>query len=141
MALAKVGVRPEEAVFTGDTVWDVQAWPKAAVPCIGLLSGGISLSLATASGNRRQTPVRRNRVAASVPQIPPGLIRRRPHARRGSFLVIPPCDTGLPWVTESDTELSRPMGTTVVRWVGGGRRARPLSSGKCVDSPVGQRMQ
>jgi hypothetical protein len=57
------------------------------------------------------------------------------------FLVIPRCDTGLPWVTGSDTELSRPMGITVVRWVGGGRRARPLSSGKRVDSPVGQRMQ
>ena len=29
VALAKAGVRPEEAVFTGDTVWDVQACRKA----------------------------------------------------------------------------------------------------------------
>ena len=30
-----------QAVFVGDTVWDVQASGKAGVPCIGLLSGGI----------------------------------------------------------------------------------------------------
>jgi HAD superfamily hydrolase (TIGR01509 family) len=41
-ALARVGVPAEEAVFTGDTVWDVQACQKAGVRCIGLLSGGIS---------------------------------------------------------------------------------------------------
>jgi hypothetical protein len=35
-------VRPEEAVFVGDTVWDVQACNEVGVPCIGLLSGGIS---------------------------------------------------------------------------------------------------
>jgi HAD superfamily hydrolase (TIGR01509 family) len=42
VALDKAGVPPEEAVFIGDTVWDVQASQKAGVPCIGLLSGGIS---------------------------------------------------------------------------------------------------
>jgi HAD superfamily hydrolase (TIGR01509 family) len=42
VALAKAGVPAEQAVFTGDTVWDVQACQKAGVPCIGLLSGGIS---------------------------------------------------------------------------------------------------
>jgi HAD superfamily hydrolase (TIGR01509 family) len=42
VALDKVGVPPGQAVFTGDTVWDVQACQKAGVPCIGLLSGGIS---------------------------------------------------------------------------------------------------
>jgi HAD superfamily hydrolase (TIGR01509 family) len=41
-ALAKAGVTAEQAVFTGDTVWDVQACQKAGVACIGLLSGGIS---------------------------------------------------------------------------------------------------
>lgn len=41
-ALDKARVRPDAAVFVGDTVWDVQACAKAAVPCIGLLSGGIS---------------------------------------------------------------------------------------------------
>jgi len=50
VALAKAGVRPEEAVFTGDTVWDVQACRKAAVPCIGLLSGGISRDELAAAG-------------------------------------------------------------------------------------------
>ena len=29
-------------MFTGDTVWDVQACQQAGVACIGLLSGGIS---------------------------------------------------------------------------------------------------
>jgi HAD superfamily hydrolase (TIGR01509 family) len=41
-ALDKARARPESAVFVGDTVWDVQACGKAGVPCIGLLSGGIS---------------------------------------------------------------------------------------------------
>jgi HAD superfamily hydrolase (TIGR01509 family) len=41
-ALAKAGVTAEQAVFTGDTVWDIQACLKAGVACIGLLSGGIS---------------------------------------------------------------------------------------------------
>jgi HAD superfamily hydrolase (TIGR01509 family) len=49
-ALAKVGMRPEEAVFTGDTVWDVRACRKAAVPCIGLLCGGIARDELTAAG-------------------------------------------------------------------------------------------
>ena len=49
-ALDKAGVPPEEAVFTGDMVWDVQACRKAAVPCIGLLSGGISRSELTEAG-------------------------------------------------------------------------------------------
>ena len=39
-----------EAVFTGDTVWDVRACRKAGVPCIGLLSGGISGDELTAAG-------------------------------------------------------------------------------------------
>jgi len=42
VALDKSGVEPGAAVFVGDTVWDVQACDKAGVPCIGLLSGGIS---------------------------------------------------------------------------------------------------
>jgi phosphoglycolate phosphatase-like HAD superfamily hydrolase len=37
----KARVRPEAAVFVGDTVWDVQACVKAGVGCIALLSGGI----------------------------------------------------------------------------------------------------
>ena len=42
IALDKAGVPPEAAVFVGDTVWDVRASQAAGVPCIGLLSGGIS---------------------------------------------------------------------------------------------------
>lgn len=42
VALDKARVRPDAAVFVGDTIWDVQACDKAGVPCIGLLSGGIS---------------------------------------------------------------------------------------------------
>jgi HAD superfamily hydrolase (TIGR01509 family) len=42
VALEKANVPAAQAVFVGDTVWDVQASQKAGVPCIGLLSGGIS---------------------------------------------------------------------------------------------------
>ena len=41
-ALGKAGKEAGEAVFIGDTVWDVQACQKARVACIGLLSGGFS---------------------------------------------------------------------------------------------------
>ncbi len=42
----------QEAVFTGDTIWDVRVCRKPGFPCIGLLSGGISrdeLSMAGAA--------------------------------------------------------------------------------------------
>jgi HAD superfamily hydrolase (TIGR01509 family) len=41
VALERAGVTPDRAVFVGDAVWDVQACVRAAVPCIGLLSGGV----------------------------------------------------------------------------------------------------
>ncbi|MFI8824660.1 HAD family hydrolase [Streptomyces sp. NPDC053431] len=41
-ALRKVGAEPEDAVFVGDAVWDVEAAGRAGVPCIGLLTGGTS---------------------------------------------------------------------------------------------------
>jgi HAD superfamily hydrolase (TIGR01509 family) len=41
-ALRKACVSAGQAVFVGDTVWDVQACQRAGVACIGLLSGGIS---------------------------------------------------------------------------------------------------
>jgi len=44
VALDKAGVTADQAVFVGDTVWDVEAAGRAAVPCIGVLSGGISRS-------------------------------------------------------------------------------------------------
>jgi HAD superfamily hydrolase (TIGR01509 family) len=42
VALDKAGVPAGQAVFIGDTAWDVHACQKAGVPCIGVLSGGIS---------------------------------------------------------------------------------------------------
>jgi HAD superfamily hydrolase (TIGR01509 family) len=50
VALDKAGVPAHEAVFIGDTIWDVQACQKAGVPCIGLLSGGISRDELTTAG-------------------------------------------------------------------------------------------
>ncbi|MFH8570082.1 HAD family hydrolase [Streptomyces sp. NPDC017993] len=41
-ALRQAEVPPERAVFIGDTVWDIQAASRVGVPCIALLSGGIS---------------------------------------------------------------------------------------------------
>jgi HAD superfamily hydrolase (TIGR01509 family) len=49
-ALDKVGVPADEAVFTGDTVWDVEACRKAGVRCIGVLSGGVSRDELTSAG-------------------------------------------------------------------------------------------
>ena len=42
VALERAGVDAAEAVFVGDTVWDVQACQQAGVQWIGLLSGGVS---------------------------------------------------------------------------------------------------
>lgn len=58
VALQKAGVPAEEAVFTGDTVWDIQACQTAGVPCIGLLSGGISGDELTAAGAAEVYPAR-----------------------------------------------------------------------------------
>jgi HAD superfamily hydrolase (TIGR01509 family) len=41
-ALDQIGVGPGEAVFVGDTVWDVRACQRAGVRCIGVRSGGIA---------------------------------------------------------------------------------------------------
>lgn len=42
VALRKAGVEPGQAVFVGDTVWDVEAAGRAGVPTIGMRSGGVS---------------------------------------------------------------------------------------------------
>ncbi|MGB3522836.1 MAG: HAD family hydrolase [Mycobacterium sp.] len=42
IALDRVGATAERAVFVGDAVWDAQACVRAGLPCIGLLSGGVS---------------------------------------------------------------------------------------------------
>lgn len=39
-ALERAGVRPEDAVFVGDAVWDLRAAGKAGVTGIGVLTGG-----------------------------------------------------------------------------------------------------
>jgi phosphoglycolate phosphatase-like HAD superfamily hydrolase len=41
-ALDQSGVDPEQAVFVGDAVWDVQAAARLNIPCIGLTCGGTS---------------------------------------------------------------------------------------------------
>ena len=41
VALSRAGVRPEQAVFVGDTVWDVEACRRAGLPCVAVLTGGI----------------------------------------------------------------------------------------------------
>jgi HAD superfamily hydrolase (TIGR01509 family) len=40
-ALDLAGAPAEQAVFVGDTVWDMQAGSRAGVRCVGVLSGGI----------------------------------------------------------------------------------------------------
>ncbi len=42
VALKRAGVPADRAVFVGDAVWDAKACRRAGVPCIGLLSGGVS---------------------------------------------------------------------------------------------------
>ncbi|GAA4286613.1 HAD family hydrolase [Georgenia daeguensis] len=49
-ALAKAGVPAERAVFVGDAVWDVKACGRAGVPCVGVLTGGISADELTGAG-------------------------------------------------------------------------------------------
>ncbi|HEY6577144.1 MAG TPA: HAD family hydrolase [Mycobacterium sp.] len=42
VALDRAGVGPEQAVFVGDSTWDVAAAARAGVECVCLRSGGIS---------------------------------------------------------------------------------------------------
>src|SRR5262249_45021243 len=42
VALDRAGVDAANAVFLGDTVWDVEACQRAGVPTIAVLSGGVS---------------------------------------------------------------------------------------------------
>ncbi|GAA3449430.1 HAD family hydrolase [Dactylosporangium matsuzakiense] len=41
VALERSGLSAEEAVFVGDSVWDVHAAAQLSIPCIGLTSGGL----------------------------------------------------------------------------------------------------
>ena len=56
VALDKAGAPAGQAVFVGDTVWDMQACRKAGVPCIGLLSGGFSRDELVAAGAAETYP-------------------------------------------------------------------------------------
>lgn len=42
IALDRIGATAERAIFVGDAVWDVAACVRAGLPCIGVLSGGVS---------------------------------------------------------------------------------------------------
>jgi HAD superfamily hydrolase (TIGR01509 family) len=75
-ALDRVGVPAQEAVFTGDTVWDVQACQKAGVPCIGLLSGGISRDELVAAGAAEVYPGPADLLAALRGSLLGGASRR-----------------------------------------------------------------
>ncbi len=50
VALDRAGVTAEQAVFVGDAVWDAQAAARTGLPCIGMLSGGISGAELQAAG-------------------------------------------------------------------------------------------
>ena len=41
-ALGQAGVASGEAIVVGDTVWDVMAATRCGLPCVGVLTGGIS---------------------------------------------------------------------------------------------------
>ena len=42
VALDRAGLGPDQAVFVGDSTWDVAAAARAGVECVCLRSGGIS---------------------------------------------------------------------------------------------------
>ncbi|WP_129336347.1 HAD family hydrolase [Cellulomonas endophytica] len=41
-ALRRVGVGADRALYVGDATWDVESSGRAGVPCLGVLTGGIS---------------------------------------------------------------------------------------------------
>ncbi|MFF7330143.1 HAD family hydrolase [Streptomyces sp. NPDC090306] len=49
-ALELAGATPEQAVFVGDTVWDMEAGGRAGTRCVGLLCGGIPRRALEAAG-------------------------------------------------------------------------------------------
>ncbi|MEE6281757.1 HAD family hydrolase [Georgenia sunbinii] len=49
-ALAVSGAGADRAVFVGDAVWDVEAAARAGLPCVGVLTGGISAAELTGAG-------------------------------------------------------------------------------------------
>jgi HAD superfamily hydrolase (TIGR01509 family) len=49
-ALKRAEVPADQVIYVGDTAWDVQACSKAGVPCVCVLSGGISAAELTEAG-------------------------------------------------------------------------------------------
>lgn len=49
-ALDRAGAQAQDAVFVGDSVWDVVAASRAGVRCVGLLSGGTSAAELSEAG-------------------------------------------------------------------------------------------
>ena len=47
----RIEADPTGAIFLGDTVWDVQAGPRADVPTAAVLSGGIARRANSFGGN------------------------------------------------------------------------------------------
>ena len=50
VALRKAGVDASEAVFVGDSVWDVKAATSAGVVCVAVASGGVPTAELRAAG-------------------------------------------------------------------------------------------
>ena len=50
VAMDRAGVTADRAVFVGDAVWDALAAGGVELPCIGVLSGGISAAELQAAG-------------------------------------------------------------------------------------------
>jgi HAD superfamily hydrolase (TIGR01509 family) len=50
VALERAGVPTAEAIVVGDTVWDVAAAQRCGLPCVGVLTGGISRAELTEAG-------------------------------------------------------------------------------------------
>jgi phosphoglycolate phosphatase-like HAD superfamily hydrolase len=71
VALKQAGTRPEETLFVGDTVWDVQACRNAGLPCIALLTGGIGADELRDAG------------AVEVWPTPAALLQSLAHSRLG----------------------------------------------------------
>jgi HAD superfamily hydrolase (TIGR01509 family) len=50
VALERAGVTADQAIFVGDSVWDVRAAKRAGVACVGVQSGGIDHRALEAEG-------------------------------------------------------------------------------------------
>jgi HAD superfamily hydrolase (TIGR01509 family) len=80
-ALDATGLRPEDCVFVGDTVWDVKAAKRAGMDCVCVLTGGIAeADLLEAGAVAVYSSVAD--LLSGFDESPLGaLTRRRPHRR------------------------------------------------------------